>query len=151
MARALGRTHLIAATGATSEATARGLYGLPEGDCLDMGDFVGGVLKYLRRHPVERLTIAGGIGKLTKLGQGAMDLHSGRSQVDFAALAGLTGVAEVEKANTALEAYTIVGQPMAAAVAAQAKSQAENVVRGAVAIEVIMVDRAGAVLAQTGF
>ena len=151
VARAVGRTHLIAATGATSEATARGLYGLPEGDCLDMGDFVGGVLKYLRRHPVERLTIAGGIGKLTKLAQGAMDLHSGRSQVDFTALATLTGVAEVAKANTALEAYTIVGQPMAAAVAAQAKTQAEGAVRGAVAIEVIMVDRAGAVLAQTGF
>jgi cobalt-precorrin-5B (C1)-methyltransferase len=147
----LGRAHLIAATGATSEATARRLYGLPEGDCLDMGDFVGGTLKYLRRHPVARLTIAGGIGKLTKLAQGAMDLHSGRSQVDFQALADMLGVAAVAEANTALEAYTMVGAPMAEAIAARAKAQAEDTVRGAVAIEVIMVDRAGAVLAQTGF
>ena len=65
----------------------RGLYDLPEVAYLDMGDFAGGLLKYLRRHPVARLTIAGGIGKLTKLAQGAMDLHSGRSQVDFARLA----------------------------------------------------------------
>ncbi len=151
VARALGRRHLIAATGSTSEATARALYGLPEGDCLDMGDFVGGTLKYLRRHPVERLTIAGGIGKLTKLAQGAMDLHSGRSQVDFEALAHLTGQPAMAEANTALEAYTLLGKPMAEAVAAKAKAQAEETVRGAVAIEVIMVDRAGAVLAQTGF
>ncbi len=151
VARALGRAHLIAATGATSETTARGLYGLPEEDCLDMGDFVGGTLKYLRRHPVERLTIAGGIGKITKLAQGAMDLHSKRSAVDFEALAALSGVAEVARANTALEAYQIAGTPLAEAVALKAKAQAEATVRGAVAIEVIIVDRAGAVLAQTGF
>lgn len=151
VARALGRSHLIAATGSTSEATARGIYDLPEGDCLDMGDFVGGTLKYLRRHPVERLTLAGGIGKLTKLAQGAMDLHSGRSQVDFVALAQLTGVAEIVRANTALEAYTLVGTPMAEAIVARAKAQAEATLRGTVAVEVIMVDRGGAVLAQTGF
>ena len=151
VARALGRTHLIAATGATSESSARRLYGLPEGDCLDMGDFVGGTLKYLRRHPVERLTIAGGIGKLSKLAQGAMDLHSGRSQVDFTALADMAGLDAVAGANTALEALAMVGAPLAEAVAKGAKIQAEHVVRGAVAIEVIVVDRAGAVVAQTGF
>ncbi len=151
VARALGRTHLIAATGATSEATARQLYGLPEGDCLDMGDFVGGTLKYLRRHPVERLTIAGGIGKLTKLAQGAMDLHSARSQVDFSALAEMVNKPEILTANTALEAYSMVGAPLAEAVAAKAKRAAQETVRGTVAIEVIVIDRAGAVLAQTGF
>ena len=51
-----------------------------------MGDFVGGTLKYLRRHPIPRLTLAGGIAKFTKLALGAMDLHSKRSQVDFAEL-----------------------------------------------------------------
>ncbi|NOR61515.1 MAG: cobalt-precorrin-5B (C(1))-methyltransferase [Rhodobacteraceae bacterium] len=151
VARALGRDHLIAATGATSEATARSLYGLPEGDCLDMGDFAGGTLKYLRRHPVARLTIAGGIGKMSKLAQGAMDLHSARSQVDFVALAEMAGMDKIAKANTALEALGMAGAPLAEAVASRAKVQAEKVVRGAVAIEVIVVDRAGAVLAQTGF
>jgi len=151
VARALGRTHLIAATGATSEASARRIYGLPEGDCLDMGDFVGGTLKYLRRHPVARLTIAGGIGKLTKLAQGALDLHSGRSQVDFQALSEMTGTPEVAAANTALEAFQMVGPPMAEMIAAKAKAQAEITIRGAVKIDVIVIDRAGAVLAQTGF
>ena len=48
---------------------------------LDMGDFAGGLLKYLRRRPLPRLTIGGGFGKLSKLAMGHMDLHSGRSQV----------------------------------------------------------------------
>ena len=64
-------------------------YGLPDIALLDMGDFAGGLLKYLRDHPVPRLTIAGGFAKLTKLAQGALDLHSSRSEVDRAFLAGL--------------------------------------------------------------
>ncbi|MCF6273787.1 MAG: cobalt-precorrin-5B (C(1))-methyltransferase [Rhodobacteraceae bacterium] len=151
VARAEGRPHLIAATGSTSEATARQLYSLPEEDCLDMGDFVGGTLKYLKRHPVKRLTIAGGIGKISKLAQGAMDLHSARSQVDFQQLAEMAGTPAIATANTALEAYEIAGPPLARAIAAKAKAQAEATLRGVVAVEVIVIDRAGAVLAQTGF
>ena len=56
------------------------LYGLPEMALLDMGDFAGGTLKYLRRHPVPRLTLAGGFAKLAKLAQGHLDLHSARSR-----------------------------------------------------------------------
>src|ERR1035438_5113776 len=41
-----------------------------------MGDFVGGMLKYAKRHPVPRITIAGGFAKMTKLGHGLLDLHS---------------------------------------------------------------------------
>ena len=50
---------------------------------IDMGDFAGGMLKYLRAHPIPALTIGGGFAKLCKLAQGHLDLHSGRSQVDF--------------------------------------------------------------------
>ena len=63
------------------------LYGLPEIALIDMGDFVGGMLKYLRTHPVPRVTIAGGVAKMTKLAQGLLDLHSKRGTVDLAALA----------------------------------------------------------------
>ena len=48
----------------------RRLYGLPEDAMIDMGDFAGGVLKYLRRHPVPRLTVAGGFAKMAKLAPG---------------------------------------------------------------------------------
>ena len=54
------------------------MFEMPEEALIDMGDFVGGTLKYLRRHPIPRLTIAGGFAKLSKLGAGLLDLHSKR-------------------------------------------------------------------------
>lgn len=150
VARATGVDHVIAATGSTSETTARGLYGMAEEDCLDMGDFVGGTLKYLRKHPIDRLTLAGGIGKFTKLAQGATDLHSGRSQVDFEALSALGF--PVSGANTVLEAYEIAGAPLAEAVAERAQAEALRILEGApISVELIIVDRAGHILARRGF
>ena len=152
VAVATGRSHVIAATGATSETVARRIYGLTEEDCLDMGDFAGGVLKYLRKHPIPRLTISGGIGKMTKLAQGASDLHSGRSQVDFAALAEMANCAEVATANTALEAYTICGAPLAEAIARGAQENALGMLNGApVEVETIVIDRSGNVIARAVF
>src|SRR6478609_1705911 len=89
VARAAGLTHVAGCTGSTSEKTVVSEYGLPDIALLDMGDFAGAVLKYVRRHPVARLTICGGFAKLSKLAAGHLDLHSGRSQVDKAYLAGL--------------------------------------------------------------
>jgi cobalt-precorrin-5B (C1)-methyltransferase len=65
----------------------KALHALPETALIDMGDFVGGMLKYVKTHPVPRVTIAGGVGKLTKLAQGLLDLHSQRGSVDLALLA----------------------------------------------------------------
>ena len=87
VARATGLTHVAGATGRTSEAAVKALYDLPETALIDMGDFVGGMLKYLRTHPVPRVTIAGGIAKITKLAQGMLDLHSARGRVELGALA----------------------------------------------------------------
>src|SRR3954466_3197056 len=70
VARAEGLSHVAGATGATSEAAVQRLHGLPDHALLDMGDFAGGMLKYLRRHPVPKVTVAGGVAKVTKLGQG---------------------------------------------------------------------------------
>ena len=154
VARASGLPHVIGATGSTSEAAVRALYGLPELACLDMGDFAGGLLKYLARHPVPRVTVAGGIGKMAKLAQGAMDLHSGRSQVDFARLARVAAragadPAPVAAAGTALAALGAAGPRLAQAVAEDALA----VVRGAlgnapVAAEVIVVSRDGAIVGR---
>ena len=151
VARAGGLTHVAGCTGATSEATVQVLYGLPDHAMLDMGDFYGGLVKYLRRHPVPRLTIGGGIGKLAKLAQGAVDLHSGRSQVDFAALAAIAGIPAVAQANTVLEAYSMAGPPLAQAVAEGALDQARTLIGVApVAVDVIVIDRAGAIIARAG-
>lgn len=151
VARAGNTTHVAGCTGATSERIVQGLYDLPDHAMLDMGDFAGGLLKYLRQHPVPRLTIGGGIGKLAKLAQGAMDLHSGRSQVDFDILADWMGDNRLRGANTVLEAYDISGAPLANVIAAKAREQALSVVRDAgIDIDIVVIDRAGTILARTG-
>lgn len=149
VARATGTKHVAGCTGATSEATVQAHYGLPDHAMLDMGDFAGGLLKYLRRHPVERLTIGGGIGKITKLAQGAVDLHSGRSQVDFTALADLVGDARLKQVNTALEAYEIAGDKMVDEISKGALAAVRTVLRDAeVSVDIIIIDRAGNIIAK---
>jgi len=148
VARATGVRHAVGSTGATSEAVAQARFGLPDHAMLDMGDFAGGLLKYLARHPIPRLTLAGGFAKLTKLGQGAVDLHSGRSQVDFDRLAALAGDPALAGANTAMEALTRAGPALAAQVAREARAAALGLIGGApVEIDILVVDRAGAVVA----
>ena len=151
VARADGLAHVAGCTGATSEATVQQLYALPDHAMLDMGDFAGGMLKYLAKHPVGRVTIGGGIGKITKLAQGAVDLHSGRSQVDFAALADLAEVPEVARANTALEAYEIAGADLATRVAHAALSQVEARFGDAgITYDIVIIDRKGTIIARAG-
>ena len=154
VARATGLAHAAACTGSTSEAAVQRLYGLSDGALLDMGDFAGGLLKYLRRHPLPRLTLAGGFGKLAKLAAGALDLHSGRSQVDFDLLASIlvelgadpSLVAEARGANTAkqvLDMAQAADLPLADAVAARARDTALGLLDGETAVEVLVFDRAG--------
>ncbi|MCW2878650.1 MAG: cobalamin biosynthetic protein [Sphaerisporangium sp.] len=162
VARAAGHRHVAACTGSTSEKVAADLYGLPDDALLDMGDFAGAVLKYLRRHPVPRLTVAGGIGKLSKLADGHLDLHSGRSQVSTEALAALVREAggtdeladTVRHANTALQALRLCQEaalPLGDLVAERARTAAAGVMRGApVEIDVIVIDRAGTIVGRAG-
>ena len=162
VARAAGLDHVAGCTGSTSEAAVQQLYGLPEIALLDMGDFAGALLKYLRQHPVSKLTIGGGFAKLVKLGQGQMDLHSGRSQVDKAALSGWLGelgadealMAKAEGANTALEVLELAQAhhlPLGDLVAAKACRAAAAIMSPAnVTLDVVAVDRAGRIVGRHG-
>ncbi|WP_084437836.1 cobalt-precorrin-5B (C(1))-methyltransferase [Niveispirillum irakense] len=163
VARALGLDHIAASTGSVSEQAVQALYGLPETALIDMGDFIGGVLKYLRRHPVPRLTIAGGVAKMAKLGQGLMDLHSKRGQVDMPRLAQIAAsvgcdaaaVAAIASAAGAGEAFVIAGDhapAMADRLARDARDAAAAKLEGSiVAVEVVMFDRAGRMVAHAPF
>ena len=146
VARAEGLRHVAGCTGATSERAVQALHRLPDGAMLDMGDFVGGMLKYLARHPVPRITVGGGIAKMAKLAQGAMDLHSGRSRADFATLSGWVG-RDLNGVNTVLEAHEIAGQKLADEIARRARARCVEVVPEA-DLDVVVVDRAGKLLAQ---
>lgn len=161
VARATGLRHIAGATGATSEAAIRAHHGLPEEALIDMGDFVGGMLKYLKKSPVERITIAGGFAKMVKLGQGLIDLHSRAGSVDLAWLAAaadtLGGSAalaqEIRGANSALHALRLAeaeGIALAPYVAGEAQARAARLVAGSgMRLDVAIFDREGGLLAET--
>ena len=166
VARAAKFDRVIAATGSTSEQAAQDIYNLDETALIDMGDFAGGMLKYLRKHPSPNITIAGGFAKLVKLAQGALDLHSGRSQVDFKWLAkqaeslSSRGTLnqklknQILNANTAAEVLILTQKNrinLPELVAKKAHETATEALRDAdVNIETMVVDRQGKVLARHG-
>ncbi|NDL60303.1 cobalt-precorrin-5B (C(1))-methyltransferase [Phytoactinopolyspora mesophila] len=160
VARAMGHQHVAAAVGSTSERVVQQMYNLPDSALLDMGDFAGAVLKYLRRHPVARLTIAGGFAKMSKLAAGFLDLHSKRSQVDFGLLARMAADAghpelagRIVEANTAIHALEMAqdtGLDLGAMVAERARQAADDVLRGApVSTDVVVVNRSGTIVGRS--
>ena len=151
VARAIGLEHVAGCTGSTSEDAVRAQFNLPLEAMLDMGDFAGGLLKYIRANPVPRVTIGGGFGKMVKLAQGAMDLHSGRSQVDFAWLAERSPEvmrADVLAANTAQQVLEMVGPALATRIAIEALHHVNLVLKSSSVADVIIVDREGKIIAH---
>lgn len=159
VARANGLTHVAGCTGSTSEKAVQTFYDLPDFAMLDMGDFAGGLLKYLRKNPIPRLTIGGGFAKLTKLAAGHQDLHSGRSQVDFEWLAerlaelGATDTLldAARTANTANQVLALAQNsaiPIADAMAKAARETALGVLRGETKVDVMIFDRAGVLVGR---
>jgi cobalt-precorrin-5B (C1)-methyltransferase len=121
-----GYRHIAASTGSSSEAVIRDHYQLPEIALIEMGDFVGAVLKHLKnnreRLALDKLSICGGFGKMTKLAQGHLDLHSKASSIDLDFLADQVAelcsdesnvnelVAQVKNANTSIEVLKLCQQ-----------------------------------------
>ncbi len=163
VARATGAAHVAGATGDVSERAAQRLHGLDEVALIEMGDFAGGMLKYLRRHPVPRVTVAGGVAKMTKLGQGFLDLHSRRGSADLGALAAVAreagGTAQlaaaIAAANTVAHAFELAdaaGLRLGDAVAGQGWQVAAAVLEGSgTALEVVLFDRTGALVGRADF
>ena len=160
VARAMNLQHVAGCTGSTSEKVVQAMYELPDAAMLDMGDFAGGLLKYLRRHPLPKLTIGGGFAKISKLAAGHLDLHSGRSQVDFDELAHWATelgadnnlVDQIRTANTAkqvLSLATSVGLVLADMVANRAKSHALTVLANRTQVEVLIVNGNGQIVGRS--
>ncbi len=165
VARASGLNHVAGSTGSSSEAAVRRLYGLPDEALIEMGDFVGGMLKYLKQHPMPRVTIAGGFAKMTKLGQGLLDLHSKRGRVNNEWLAGLLEragaspelCAKAREANTAQhvlelarEADAQIAARLGGLVAEAAWATAARALGDCgVSLDVLVFDRSGELVGQT--
>ncbi len=160
VARANDLPHVAGCTGSTSEKFVQNHYGLPDEAMLDMGDFAGGLLKYFRKHPLPKLTIGGGFGKLTKLAQGHLDLHSGRSQVDFMKLAEQLKILganqelceQTKSANTANEVLQLaqkVGLPLADRIAEQACLVVRKALRNTeTQLKILVINRQGELVGE---
>ncbi len=158
VAIASGATHAAACTGSTSERVAEELY--PGIELLDMGDFAGAVLKYLRKHPLPRLTIVGGVAKLSKLAAGYLDLHSHRTRIQPGHLRQLVEGAgaspeladAIGEVATVAHAVTLAGEAgidLSQLIADSARDEALAVLGGApVEVEIVVIDRAGKILAR---
>ena len=153
VARAIGLRHVAGATGNTSEVAVRALHGLPETALLEMGDFVGGMLKYLRTHPVERITVAGGVAKMTKLAQGRLDLHSRRGEVDLSMLAAWAGTAGAGRPRTRRPRRSPWPVRRSAILVAERawRTAAEALRPAEVKLETVLFDRAGSLVGRHGF
>lgn len=162
VAREAGLTHIAGSTGNMSEQGVQKLYNLPEIALMDMGDFVGGLLKYVRKNPVPCVTIAGGPAKLTKLAQGAFDLHSRAGGVRFDWLAQQVAnaggnpdlVATAKNAPTALAVFDMCAKasvPLAPTIAEGAWETAAQLIEGTgIKLEVALFDRSGHLVTKTG-
>lgn len=160
VARAEGLSHIAGSTGSTSQAAVQTFHHLPDQALIDMGDFVGGLLKYLRNHPLPHLSIAGGFGKMCKFAQGFLDLHSARSQVDFDWLAKnlaekggsdnlINAAKQANTANEILQLAKIENIDIANFVAQNAHQTALGHLRGApIKCDILIVARNGDILAH---
>ena len=118
--------------------------------------------RYARLHPLFPAAFAWlRQAKFTKLAAGCLDLHSKRSEVDFAWLAGVVAaiggspahVAATAAATTALAALDLsqaAGLPLADAIASRARTTALAVTGPGIAVEVAVFDRHGRLVGANG-
>ena len=161
VAKANGITHIAASTGNASEQAIKAKYQLDDMALIEMGDFAGAVLKHLKKQPIDKLSICGGFGKITKLANHHMDLNSRVSAVDFGHVAKMAATlgademlqAEIEKTNTTIEALKLCQQqciPLADAMCERALVFAQSIVPSNVIVETFAIDRQGKIVGSAG-
>jgi len=160
MAAANGHRHLVFTTGGMSERFARKLVAVPEAAFIQMGDFVGFALQAAVKRNVERVTISGMIGKLSKMAKGTMQTHAAGSDVDTEFLATLAAecgagesvVAAIRSANTARHVAELVAEHGVEGffdrLADRVCAAASRHVKGALAVECLLTDFEGRLIGR---
>lgn len=161
VARSNGIRHVACCTGGTSEAFARAHLGLDDMALVEMGDFFGAVLKYLRHNPLPRISLVAGFGKLSKFAAGHPDTHSRKCGIDFGFLAREARAAGAGEAlcdwigasNTslqALEACRAEGIALGERICCRALERARQRLGEVGELAVYAVDRSGAEIGRAG-
>ena len=156
VAKANEITHIAACTGSGSEQMIRDHYQLGEMALIEMGDFVGAVLKYLKKAPIPTLSIVGGFGKISKLAAGHLDLHSRKSQINFEFLAECSKANQqlqsaIKQCNTSIEVLQLCHQQninLGDIICQKALAVALRYVPQATAVEVFAIDRSNQIVGQ---
>lgn len=163
-----GYEHIAASTGSSSEAAIKEIYQLPEIALIEMGDFVGAVLKHLKlklkkssleKVVIKKLSICGGFGKMSKLANGHLDLNSRVSSIDFEFLAKLAKAEGADKtlqkkiitANTSIEALNYCNQEnidLAKSVCRTALEKVYTIIPENIAVDVWTINRHGNIIAK---
>ncbi|MFZ0511736.1 MAG: cobalt-precorrin-5B (C(1))-methyltransferase [Candidatus Nitrosopolaris sp.] len=120
VALAMGEDWVILTTGGRSEDFAKKLFDntLPEHCFVQMGDFAGYSIRHCALKKIRRATIAGFVGKLTKMSMGIKQTHVRGSHVDMEFMARLASecfptisksiLEEIKNANTARHVFEII-------------------------------------------
>lgn len=117
VARDQGAAHIVLTTGGRTERYAMELHPeLPECAFVQMGDFVGFALDHAAKTGARKVTLAGMVGKLSKMADGRTMTHAAGSEVDTALLADLAASIgassalqdEIRAANTARHVQELV-------------------------------------------
>jgi cobalt-precorrin-5B (C1)-methyltransferase len=120
VARAMGDQWIVLTTGGRSEDFAKEHFGnaLPEHCFVQMGDFAGYSIRHCALKQIQKATIAGFVGKLTKMSMGIKQTHVRGSHVDMEFMAKVASecyprismsiLEEIRKANTARHVSEII-------------------------------------------
>ena len=160
VAAANEQRHIVLTTGGRSEKFAMRLLSLPEVAFVEMGIFTGRALQRCVARGAERATLAGMIGKFSKLAQGHFQTHVAGNQVDPPYLAqvaeGCGGsaalTAEIRQANTARHVQELVQAAgltsFFVAICQEVADRSRAHVDGRLAVEAIMFDFDGTLLGR---
>ncbi len=116
VAAANGQQHVVLTTGGRSEKYAMAVLDLPEVAFVEMGIFTGRALRRCVERGVEATSLAGMIGKFSKLAQGHFQTHVAGNQVDPPFLANVAATCgasdelqeQIRGANTARHVQELV-------------------------------------------
>ena len=166
VARAMGNSWVILTTGGRSEDYAKGLFGntLPDHCFIQMGDFAGYSIKNCVLKQIHKVTIAGFVGKLTKMAMGVKQTHVRGSHVDMEFMAKIaiecfpgiqsSLIDEIKKANTARHVSEIVKfqgiSGFFELICKKVYEQMQEHSKGSLLIEVIMFDFDGKICGRFG-
>jgi cobalt-precorrin-5B (C1)-methyltransferase len=163
VARVNGCTHLVLTPGGKSEGFAQRTFRLPEESFIEVGDFVAQAMAYCRRYRPSQVTFGALPAKFSKVAAGQLETHSRDGEVDFGFLADVGAVArlpqpllaDIRAATLAREVFAWVKKEPAQAeffrlLSLAAQRSLAGAAQGAFAVETVLFDFDGAILARAG-